>query len=43
GVWALVRASRDGSHGKGRAVFAVVIGVLATVMLIVALNVVLRT
>ncbi|MDT5037057.1 MAG: hypothetical protein QOE03_2242 [Micromonosporaceae bacterium] len=43
GVWALVRASRDGSHGKGRAVFAVVIGVPATVMLIVALNVVLRT
>jgi hypothetical protein len=35
GVWALVRASRDGSHGRGRAIFAVVIGMLATVMLIV--------
>jgi len=30
GIWALVKAQRGG-HGRGRAVFAVVVGVLATV------------
>jgi hypothetical protein len=30
GLWALRTAARDGSHGRGRAVFAVVVGVLAT-------------
>lgn len=34
GIWALRQASRQRSHGRGRAVFAVVVGVLATVMLI---------
>ncbi|MEU7904190.1 DUF4190 domain-containing protein [Actinoplanes sp. NPDC049118] len=35
GVWALVKASRDRSHGRGRAIFAVVVGVLATGMMLV--------
>ncbi|GID95483.1 DUF4190 domain-containing protein [Amorphoplanes digitatis] len=34
GVWALSKASRDRSHGRGRAIFAVVVGVLATGMLL---------
>jgi hypothetical protein len=34
GIWALRQASRQRSHGRGRAVFAVAVGVLATVMLI---------
>lgn len=34
GVWALVRASREGSHGRGRSIFAVIVGILATVMLL---------
>jgi hypothetical protein len=32
GVWALVKASRDGSHGRGRAIFAVVVGLLASML-----------
>ena len=34
GVWALVRASRDGSHGRGRSIFAVVVGLSATGLLL---------
>jgi len=30
GVWALRRAARAGSHGRGRAIFAIVVGVLST-------------
>ncbi|MEV4640947.1 DUF4190 domain-containing protein [Actinoplanes sp. NPDC049548] len=38
GVWALVKASRDGSHGRGRAVFGAVVGVLATVLFLAVLT-----
>lgn len=37
GVWALVKASRDGSHGRGRAVFGAVVGALATLLLLAVL------
>jgi hypothetical protein len=30
GIWALVQASRQNRHGRGRAIFAVVVGVPAT-------------
>lgn len=33
GLWALRRAAKEGTHGRGRAVFAVVVGVLATLLL----------
>lgn len=33
GVWALAKASHNGTHGRGRAVFAVTVGLLATLML----------
>ena len=35
GVWALVRSSRDGSHGRGRAIFAIVIGALMPILFLV--------
>jgi hypothetical protein len=34
GVWALRKASAQRSHGRGRAVFAVVVGVFATFLLV---------
>jgi hypothetical protein len=37
GIWALVRASRDGSRGRARAVFAVVVGGLSTILLLLVL------
>ncbi|MGX6605227.1 DUF4190 domain-containing protein [Micromonosporaceae bacterium Da 78-11] len=37
GIWALVKASRDGSHGRGRAVFAVVVGTLSSALLVLVL------
>ncbi len=33
GLWALRRAAKENTHGRGRAVFAVVVGVLATLLL----------
>jgi len=38
GVWALVRASQQGSHGRGRATFAIIVGLLTTVILIAVLT-----
>jgi hypothetical protein len=38
GIWALARASRDGTHGRGRAIFGVVVGSLTTVLLIAVLT-----
>jgi hypothetical protein len=38
GVWALVRASRRGGHGRGRAIFAVIVGLLTTSILLAALT-----
>jgi hypothetical protein len=35
-------ASRHGSHGRGRAVFAIVLGTLASVLLLVVLAAMLR-
>ena len=35
GIWALVRAAREKAHGTGRAVFAVIVGLLATFLLLV--------
>jgi hypothetical protein len=32
GAWALVRARRTHTHGRGRAIFAVVVGVPSTVL-----------
>jgi hypothetical protein len=32
GIWALRRASREGSHGRIRAIFGVVVGVIATLL-----------
>jgi hypothetical protein len=37
GIWALVKASRDGSHGRGRAIFAVIVGSLSSVLLLLVL------
>ena len=37
GVWALVRAAREKAHGTGRAVFAVIVGLLATFLLVAVL------
>ncbi len=37
GIWALAKASRDGSHGRGRAIFAVVVGSLSSVLLVLVL------
>jgi hypothetical protein len=34
GIWALRQASKQRSHGRGRAVFAVAVGILTTVMLV---------
>ncbi|HEX8628535.1 MAG TPA: hypothetical protein VF755_10240 [Catenuloplanes sp.] len=34
GGWALARASKQGTHGQGRAVFAVIVGLLSTLMLV---------
>lgn len=34
GVWALVRSARDGSMGRPRAIFAVVVGTLVTIRLV---------
>ncbi len=39
GLWALQVSGRTGSHGRGRAVFAIVVGVLASMaMLALILN-----
>ena len=35
GGWALWRASNHGTHGRGRAIFAMVVGLLATLALLV--------
>jgi hypothetical protein len=37
GVWAIVRANRTRSHGRGRAIFAVVVGVPSTLLALVLL------
>ena len=37
GVWALRRASRQRSHGRGRAIFAIAVGALTTVLCIAVL------
>jgi hypothetical protein len=37
GVWALVRSVREKAHGTGRAVFAVIVGLLATFLLVAVL------
>ena len=37
GSWALVRASQQGSHGRGRAIFAIIVGLLSTALLIAIL------
>jgi hypothetical protein len=37
GVWALVRSARENAHGTGRAVFAVIVGLLATFLLVAVL------
>ena len=37
GVWALVRSAREKAHGTGRAVFAVIVGLLATFLLFAVL------
>ena len=42
GIWALRVASRQGSHGRGRAVFAIVVGTLTSVLLLVVLAAMLR-
>jgi Protein of unknown function (DUF2510) len=34
GIWALTAAHRSGAHGRGRAVFAIVVGTLATFIMI---------
>lgn len=34
GIKALAVANRDGSHGRGRAIFAVVVGVLSSIALV---------
>jgi hypothetical protein len=38
GIWALVRASRHGGHGRGRSIFAVIAGFLTTVLMIALLT-----
>jgi hypothetical protein len=38
GIWALVRASRQGSHGRGRSIFAIIVGLLTTAILIAVLT-----
>jgi hypothetical protein len=38
GIWALVRAAQQGSHGRGRSIFAIIVGVLSTAMLIAVLT-----
>ena len=35
GVWGLVAAKRDGTHGRGRSVFGIVAGTVGTVILLV--------
>jgi hypothetical protein len=37
GIWAMRKASTRQSHGRGRAIFAIVVGTLATVMLVAVL------
>ena len=37
GIWALVRASRHGGHGRGRAVFAVVVGAITSLIMLAIL------
>lgn len=37
GAWAIRRASREGSHGRARAIFAIVTGTLTTLLLLVVL------
>lgn len=37
GIWALRQASRQRSHGRGRAIFAIVVGVPATALFIAVL------
>jgi Protein of unknown function (DUF2510)/Domain of unknown function (DUF4190) len=34
GIWALTASRRSGAHGRGRAIFAIVVGTVATVVLI---------
>jgi hypothetical protein len=34
GAWAMIVADRTGTHGRGRAVFAMVVGVLSTLALV---------
>ncbi len=38
GVWAFVRASRHAGHGRGRATFAVIVGLLTSLLLLVILR-----
>jgi len=38
GTWAIVRASRHGGHGRGRAVFAVVVGAITSVLMLAILG-----
>jgi hypothetical protein len=35
GVWGLVVANREGSHGRGRSIFGIIAGTLATIVLLV--------
>jgi hypothetical protein len=37
GVWAYMLADRTGGHGRGRSIFAVMVGVLTTIGMLVAL------
>jgi hypothetical protein len=37
GAWALVRSARENAHGTGRAVFAVIVGLLATFLSVAVL------
>jgi len=34
GIWALMESHKTGAHGRGRAIFAIVVGVLSTFVLI---------
>jgi len=38
GIWALVRAAQQGSHGRGRSIFAIIVGVLTSIILIAVLT-----
>lgn len=37
GIWAIVRASRHGGHGRGRAVFAIVVGAITSLIMLAIL------